>query len=86
MLITVNVMITNWLSRDKIQACPKVQNGEIDLDALCSELQRHAKCSPEGPVFRETDLERILNSLFTRNHVDLAMKNLDVLKPTSSGV
>ena len=51
-------------SRDKIQACPRVQNGEIDMDQLCNELQHKAKCSGEGPVIQEKDFKEVLNSMF----------------------
>lgn len=51
-------------SRDKIQACPRVQNGEIDMDQLCSELQHKAKCSGEGPVIQEKDFKEVLNTMF----------------------
>lgn len=50
--------------RDKIQACPRVQNGEIDMDQLCSELQHKAKCSGEGPVIQEKDFKEVLNTMF----------------------
>ena len=51
-------------TRDKIQACPRVQNGEIDMDQLCNELQHKAKCSGEGPVIQEKDFKEVLNSMF----------------------
>lgn len=50
--------------RDKIQACPRVQNGEIDMDQLCTELQHKAKCSGEGPVIQEKDFKEVLNTMF----------------------
>ncbi|KAH7175592.1 transcription factor PAP1-domain-containing protein [Dactylonectria macrodidyma] len=45
---------------EKLQACPKAQNGEFDLDGLCSELTKKAKCSGTGPVVGETDFDTIL--------------------------
>ncbi|KAF4463053.1 AP1-like transcription factor [Fusarium albosuccineum] len=45
---------------EKLQACPKAQNGEFDLDGLCSELTKKAKCSGTGPVVAETDFDTIL--------------------------
>lgn len=45
---------------EKLQSCPKAQNGEFDLDGLCSELTKKAKCSGTGPVVGETDFDTIL--------------------------
>ena len=46
--------------REKLQNCPKAQTGEFDLDGLCSELTKKAKCSGSGPVVGETDFDTIL--------------------------
>ncbi|KAK7420286.1 DNA-binding transcription factor yap1 [Neonectria magnoliae] len=46
---------------EKLQSCPKAQNGEFDLDGLCSELTKKAKCSGTGPVVGETDFDTILS-------------------------
>ncbi|KAG5984265.1 hypothetical protein E4U55_005423 [Claviceps digitariae] len=46
---------------EKIQGCPKAQNGDFDLDGLCSELTKKAKCSGSGPVVAESDFDSILN-------------------------
>lgn len=43
-----------------MQSCPKAQNGEFDLDGLCSELTKKAKCSGHGPVVGEQDFDTIL--------------------------
>jgi AP-1-like factor len=51
---------SNLDTREKLQACPKAQNGEFDLDGLCSELTKKAKCSGTGPVVAETDFDTIL--------------------------
>lgn len=45
---------------EKLQACPNAQNGEFDLDALCSDLTKKAKCSGNGPVVGEADFNTIL--------------------------
>jgi AP-1-like factor len=45
---------------DKIQTLPKAQSGDFDLDGLCSELTKKAKCSGHGPVVEETDFDTIL--------------------------
>jgi AP-1-like transcription factor len=47
-------------SREKLQNCPKVQNGEFDLDSLCTELQKKAKCSGKGPLVQEQEFKSIL--------------------------
>lgn len=41
--------------------CPKVQTGEFDLDGLCSELQKKAKCSGEGPTVSEVDFQSVVS-------------------------
>lgn len=41
--------------------CPEVQNGDFDLDGLCSELQKKAKCSGEGPTVSEVDFQTVVN-------------------------
>ncbi|TDZ44736.1 AP-1-like transcription factor napA [Colletotrichum sidae] len=46
---------------EKLQNCPNVQSGEFDLDGLCSELQKKAKCSGQGPVVSETDFQTVVN-------------------------
>lgn len=48
------------INRERLQECPKAQNGEFDLDGLCSELTKKAKCSGHGPVVGETDFDSIL--------------------------
>lgn len=57
-------MLTCTTMWDKIQSCPRVQNGEIDMDALCTELQSKAKCSGEGPVIQEKEFKEVLNTMF----------------------
>ena len=51
---------TNISSREKLQTCPKVHNGEIDLDGLCSDLQKKAKCGGTGAVVDEHDFKAIM--------------------------
>ncbi|KAL2756016.1 hypothetical protein ACRALDRAFT_1070828 [Sodiomyces alcalophilus JCM 7366] len=45
---------------EKIQNCPTVQNGDFDLDHLCTELQNKAKCSGTGPVVSEVDFQTVM--------------------------
>ncbi|KAM0740773.1 hypothetical protein ACQRIT_005957 [Beauveria bassiana] len=45
---------------EKLQECPQAQTGDFDLDGLCSELTKKAKCSGNGPVVGEVDFDNIL--------------------------
>lgn len=45
---------------EKLQSYPNAQNGDFDLDGLCWELTKKAKCSGKGPVVAETDFDTIL--------------------------
>jgi AP-1-like factor len=45
---------------EKLQNCPKVQNGDFDLDGLCSELQKKAKCSGSGAVVDEGEFRHVM--------------------------
>lgn len=56
--------LNQWLmcSRDRLQACPKVKDGEFDLDLLCKDLQKKAKCSETGAVVNESDFNKIMKS------------------------
>lgn len=58
-LLTSDKKLTH-IYREKLQSCPKAQNGEFDLDGLCSELTKKAKCSGSGPVVGEHDFDHIL--------------------------
>lgn len=46
--------------REKLQNCPKVQNGDFDLDGLCSDLQKKAKCSGSGAVVDERTFKDVM--------------------------
>lgn len=45
---------------EKLQNCPKVQNGDFDLDGLCSDLQKKAKCSGSGAVVEQGDFQAVM--------------------------
>lgn len=47
---------------DRLQACPKVKEGEFDLDLLCKDLQKKAKCSETGAVVNESDFNLIMKT------------------------
>lgn len=51
---------TNNLHREKLQNCPKVQNGAFDLDGLCSDLQKKAVCSGSGAVVDENTFKDVM--------------------------
>ncbi|KAK4219971.1 PAP1-domain-containing protein [Rhypophila decipiens] len=46
---------------ERLQNCPKVQSGDFDLDGLCSDLQKKAKCSGSGAVVDEKDFKNVMN-------------------------
>lgn len=50
----------NGCYREKLQNCPKVQNGDFDLDGLCSDLQKKAKCSGSGAVVDERTFKDVM--------------------------
>lgn len=52
---------------EKIQACPSVQSGNVDMDDLCSQLQSKAKCSGEGPVINEKDFTEIIHKIVKKD-------------------
>ncbi|KAI0168961.1 PAP1-domain-containing protein [Hypoxylon sp. FL1284] len=45
---------------EKLQACPRVQSGDLDLDGLCSDLQKKAKCGGSGAVVDEKDFKAVM--------------------------
>jgi AP-1-like factor len=59
---------------DRLQSCPKVKEGEFDLDLLCKDLQKKAKCSETGAIVNESDFNRIMKSYVKKNKGDEAAK------------
>ena len=55
---TTNVL----LFRDRLQACPKVKEGEFEPRPAVKDLQKKAKCSETGAVVNESDFNKIMNS------------------------
>jgi AP-1-like factor len=51
---------TNAYDREQLQGCPKVQSGDLDLDGLCSDLQKKAKCGGSGAVVDEKDFKAVM--------------------------
>ncbi|KAK4229384.1 transcription factor PAP1-domain-containing protein [Podospora fimiseda] len=52
---------------EKLQNCPKVQNGDFDLDGLCSDLQKKAKCSGGGAVVDEADFKNVMKKYLCKD-------------------
>jgi len=48
------------LHRDRVQNSQRVVDGETDMDDLCFQLKSKAKCSGNGAVIAETDVDAIL--------------------------
>ncbi|KAF4632865.1 hypothetical protein G7Y89_g5266 [Cudoniella acicularis] len=67
-LLTCN---TIW---DRLQACPKVKDGEFDLDTLCKDLQKKAKCSETGAVVNESDFNKIMKSYVNKKKDEASVK------------
>jgi AP-1-like factor len=61
----------NTIYRERLQTCPKVQNGDFDLDGLCSELQKKAKCSGTGAVVDETDFHTVMRKYLGSSDEDI---------------
>lgn len=50
----------NQEHRDRLQSMETFRNGEIDIDNLCSDLRSKARCSENGAVVHQTDVDKIL--------------------------
>lgn len=78
-MITTMQLYTNiFRYRERLQACPKAQNGEFDLDGLCSELTKKAKCSGSGPVVAEQDFDSILKKYMGKEAADCSAESLGI--------
>ena len=49
--------------RDTIQQRPDFKDGNLDIDNLCAELRKKAKCSESGVVVDKHDLDAALQRL-----------------------
>jgi len=63
--------VANNGRRETLQNCPKVQNGDFDLDGLCSDLQKKAKCSGSGAVVDEQDFQVVMKKYLGGNDEDI---------------
>lgn len=48
---------------DRVKSSEKVKNGEADMDDLCSQLKSKAKCSGQGAVIAQKDVDLILGPM-----------------------
>ncbi|KAH0557081.1 hypothetical protein GP486_005133 [Trichoglossum hirsutum] len=48
---------------ERLQTMPNVASGQVDLEDLCSELRRKARCSESGVVVNEKDFNSIVSGL-----------------------
>lgn len=58
--------------REKISNCPKAQNGDFDLEGLCADLQKKAKCDGSGPVVSEADFQYALQKYLCKDELAAA--------------
>lgn len=58
---------TDQCYREKLQDCPRVQSGDFDLDGLCSDLQKKAKCSGSGAVVDESTFKNVMQKYLGKN-------------------
>ncbi|KAJ9151376.1 AP-1-like transcription factor [Pleurostoma richardsiae] len=65
---------------EKLQNCPKVQNGDFDLEGLCSDLQKKAKCSGSGAVVDEKDFKNVMQKYLGKNEKELEQCNFSAVK------
>ncbi|KAH8816154.1 BAP1, transcription factor bZIP [Xylogone sp. PMI_703] len=61
---------------DRLQACPKLKEGEFDLDGLCKDLQKKAKCSETGAVVNESDFHQVLENYVGHKVDSKAMEDM----------
>ncbi len=73
--------LTDYHNRERLQDCPKVKNGDFDLDGLCSDLQKKAKCSGHGAVVDEKDFKSVMQKYLC---TDEAAKDGKMLKLESA--
>lgn len=75
-VITDGKLLTCNKIWEKLQACPKVQNGDFDLDGLCSDLQKKAKCSGTGAVVDEKDFKLVMKKYLSKDEAEECEKDM----------
>jgi AP-1-like factor len=58
--------------REKLQNCPKARSGDFDLDGLCADLQKKAKCDGTGPVVSEVDFQHAVKKYLCKDEQSTA--------------
>lgn len=71
MFLITQIATSNNVYREKLQSCPKVQNGDFDLDGLCSDLQKKAKCSGSGAVVDESTFKKVMQKYLGKTDKEL---------------
>lgn len=63
--------------RERLENCPKVKSNDFDLDGLCRDLQKKAKCSgtPGSAVVCEKDFNEVLQKHLLKGDEAAAMAN-----------
>jgi AP-1-like factor len=67
---------------EKIQNCPKAKGGDFDLDGLCADLQKKAKCDGTGPVVSEKDFQYAIKKYICKEKQEAA--NIDAYAKTQA--
>ncbi|ROW01228.1 hypothetical protein VMCG_05834 [Cytospora schulzeri] len=60
---------------EKLQDCPRVQSGDFDLDGLCSDLQKKAKCSGSGAVVDESTFKNVMQKYLGNSDAEREASN-----------
>jgi AP-1-like factor len=58
---------TDKYNREKISNCPNAKSGDFDLEGLCADLQKKAKCDGNGPVVSEADFHSALKKYLCKD-------------------
>lgn len=66
---------TDQYYREKLQDCPRVQSGDFDLDGLCSDLQKKAKCSGSGAVVDESTFKNVMEKYLGKSDDEVEASN-----------
>ena len=64
----LGTLYANGESREAVQNSERLQNGEADMDDLCSQLKSKAKCSGSGPVIAQSDIDQILGPALAKQN------------------
>jgi len=79
-LVIYGYSSANIRCRETLQSCPRVQNGDFDLDGLCSDLQKKAKCSGSGAVVDEKDFQVVMKKYLGSKNNDDIQKCSELIK------